>query len=566
MTDQGSENLLWADALLDGLAAAGVEFAVISPGSRSTPLVLACDRHPGIRTWTQVDERSAAFFALGLAKSDRSPVAVIATSGSAPAHWYPAVIEANHSGIPLLLLSADRPPELQQCGANQTTDQKHLFGHQVRGFYDPGPARTGPEAMEQIRDLGVEATHQATGQNPGPVHINLPFREPLIPQVMPPANNSRKHIPVPHSQQRTDQAQIERILNITSKGHGIIVCGPSVPRGDFQPALAELARRMRVPLLADPLSNLRFGLHAQSNIISHYDAFLHRREFAERNRPQWVLRFGAIPISKNLLQYLEQSKPTTILCAPRGDWPDPLHQTSEIVRADPLDLCNQLMEQVQPSAPDNWLHRFRQEQERVQSIHLDNSADIPCADLLVEQLIRTIPADAIVFSGNSMPIRHLDSWSGTGAKPLRIMANRGVSGIDGNISTLLGLAANTKAPVFGLLGDLACYHDMNGLLAATGIEAIIVLLNNGGGGIFGYLPQAQLERFEQHWLTPTNLDFSKVAELYSVGYHPVTSQSGFCPALDRAIQEPGLSLIEVVIDREQEMLRHRAWLDAVTGV
>ena len=563
MSDPGSENLLWADALINGLTMAGVRRAVISPGSRSTPLALACSRHPHISTWTQVDERCAAFFALGLAKQNQSPVAVIATSGSAPAHWYPAVIEANHSGTPLLLLSADRPPELQGCGANQTTDQKHLFGHQVRAFFDPGPPRTGTEALEQIKDLGLEATHQTTGQNPGPVHINLPFREPLIPDPITPLSVNHTVITTPKIHLQPDQAQIARILEITSHGAGMIICGPDIPQDDFPPAVAELARRMGVPLLADPLSNLRFGIHGQSNIISRYDTFLRNRMFASEIHPEWVLRFGATPVSKTLLQYLEMSKPTTILCAPRGDWPDPLHHTSEMVRTEPLELCNSLMERSQSGFKPEWLQRFQLEEERVRQIHLGIPGDSPNEQLTIEQLIQSIPAGSTLFSGNSLPIRHLDSWSGSGAKPIRILANRGVSGIDGNISTLLGLGTGAETPIFGLLGDLACYHDMNGLLAAHDGDGVLVLLNNGGGGIFGYLPQAELDQFEQHWLTPTNLDFSKVAELYSLNFYRITQQSEFQPVLDTAIQEPGFSLIEVMIDREQSMARHRAWLDTI---
>jgi len=563
MTNQASENLLWADALINGLVMAGVRRAVISPGSRSTPLVLACSRHPRIRTWTLVDERCAAFFALGLAKHDQSPVVVIATSGSAPAHWYPAVIEANHAAIPLLLLSADRPPELQGCGANQTTDQKHLFGHQVRGFFDPGPARPGDDALDQIRDLGVEAVHHAMGQNPGPVHINLPFREPLIPASVPPVRVSTATITVPGSHQQLEPEQIERILEITSHGPGMIICGPDTPQGGFPPAVAELARRMHMPLLADPLSNLRFGAHGQSNIICHYDTFLRIGEFADHNQLQWVLRFGAAPISKTLLQYLEAQQPATILCAPRGDWPDPLHQTSEMVRTAPLQLCNLLLDQIQPPTDANLLQHFQQEEQRVRNIPMDPGADTLNERQIIEQLLQIMPAGGTLFSGNSLPIRYLDSWSGAGAKPLRILANRGVSGIDGNISTLLGLGATTDAPVFGLLGDLACYHDMNGLQAAAEINAVMVVLNNDGGGIFGYLPQAGLEQFEQYWLTPTHLDFSKVAQLYSLNFHHVTRQSGFQPALDAAMAEPGLSLVEVVIEREQSLARHQAWLDMV---
>ncbi len=563
MTDQGTENLLWADALIDGLVSAGVSRAVISPGSRSTPLVLAASRHE-IKTWTQVDERCAAFFALGLAKHNQSPVAVIATSGSAPAHWYPAVIEANYSGTPLILLSADRPPELQGCGANQTIDQTQLFNRQVRAFYDPGPPRSGNKALEQIKDMGIDAVHHAMGQNPGPVHINLPFREPLIPDAIPaPIHNQRK-IPTAKQHQPVDHDQVERILAIISKGPGVIVCGPSTPGGDFPPAVAELARRLHVPILADPLSNLRFGAHGQSNIICNYDGFLRKQSFIERHRPEWALRFGAMPVSKALTQYLQHSAPATILCAPRGDWPDPLHQTEEMVRSDPLGLCSQLMEMDLQTDPSEWLLHFQQADKQVNTILLDNDTDTPCEDILIPELIQAIPADSILFSSNSLAIRHLDSWSGCGAKPLRIMANRGASGIDGNISTLLGIAASVNRPAFGLLGDLACYHDMNGFLATPGIDGVIVVLNNGGGGIFDRLPQAKLEQFEQHWLTPTNLDFSKIADLYSLNFHRVVRQSEFSPALDAATQESGISMIEVVIDREQSVARHKAWLDAVT--
>jgi 2-succinyl-5-enolpyruvyl-6-hydroxy-3-cyclohexene-1-carboxylate synthase len=562
MTDPGSDNLLWADALIHGLVMAGVRRAVISPGSRSTPLVLACSRNPAISTWTQVDERCAAFFALGLAKHDGSPVALVATSGSAPAHWYPAIIEANHSGIPLLLLSADRPPELQGCGANQTTDQRHLFGHQVRGFFDPGPARSGGEAQDQIRDLGLEATHLARGQNPGPVHINLPFREPLLPEHIPRPQDTTQDTPSPTTNRQPDPGQLGRILEISSGGPGLIICGPATPQAGFPPAVAELARRMGLPLLADPLSGLRFGAHGQSNIICRYDGFL-RGRFGADTRPDWVLRFGAAPISKTLLQYLEASRPSTILCAPRGDWPDPLHHTSEMVRSDPMELCNRLLERLPPTPESEWLQRFQQQEQRCRELQPEAIGDDPSERLVIERLIEAMPAGSTLFSGNSLSIRQLDSWSGGGAKPIRILANRGVSGIDGNISTLLGLGAGDSNPIFGLLGDLACYHDMNGLLAAPGIDGVLILMNNGGGGIFGHLPQAGLEQFEQHWLTPTKLDFSRVAGLYNLGFHRIMRQSEFQPALDTAMREPGLSLVEVMIDRQQSLERHRAWLDGV---
>ncbi len=548
-----------------GIAAAGARRAVISPGSRSTPLALAAARHPDIKTWTQVDERCAAFFALGLAKESSSPVVLVATSGSAPANWYPAVIEANHSGIPLILLSADRPPELQECGANQTINQTHLFNLQVRGFFDPGPARSGADALAQINSLGVKAAQLSSGTNPGPVHINLPFREPLIPAAIPTPKIGNDTTAGSRLQTLPDPAQIKRILAILSNGCGIIICGPSVPEEDFAPVVTELARRLHVPILADPLSNLRFGVHAQSNIICRYDAFLRQQEFVQYNRPDWVLRFGAMPVSASLAKYLKHSSATTILCAPRGDWPDPLHQTTEMVHCDAISLCNRIMAGEPTPGEDKLLNRFKQEEKRVGEICLGNDADLPFEDKVVEELIHTIPAGSTLFCSNSMPIRQLDSWSGSGVKPLRIMANRGASGIDGNISTMLGIAASSNSPIFGLLGDLACYHDMNGLLAAAYADGVAVVLNNNGGAIFGYLPQAGLEQFEQHWLTPTNLDFSKVAALFSLNFHRVTRQSGLSSALSAAIQEPGLSLIEVVLDREQSRSRHLKYWASATG-
>ncbi len=561
MADQGAENLIWAEALIDGLNTAGVLSAVISPGSRSTPLALAVCRHPDIQVWTQVDERCAAFFALGLAKYDQSPVAVIATSGSAPAHWYPAVIEANHSGIPLILLSADRPPELQGCGANQTIDQTHLFNRQTRGFFDPGPSLITTDGLEQIRELGVEAVHQALGQNPGPVHINLPLREPLVPETIPTPAYRQLDTPAPKQRQQVDTNQIDRILAIMSQGRGAIICGPSTHEEGLPQAISELARRLHLPILADPLSGMRFGAHGHFNIFSRYDSFLRNRRFVDRSRPEWVLRFGAMPVSKELMHYLQLSAPATILCAPRGDWPDPLHQTSEMVRTDPIDLCNKLMEaDIQPNTSE-WLEEFQQAEQQVASIQIANESDQPYEDLIIKDLIQAMPPDGILFSGNSLPIRQLDSWSGGTTKPIRIEANRGASGIDGNISTLLGIEAASGRQLFGLLGDLACYHDMNGLLASSGSNAVIVLLNNGGGGIFGLLPQAQLEHFEQHWLTPTGLDFSKMAELYRLNFHRIIRQSEFAPALEVAIAEPGLSLIELMIDRKQSLARHQAWID-----
>ncbi len=287
-------NLQWAFALVDGLAMQGVHRAVISPGSRSTPLVLACEQHPAVRTWVQIDERCAGFFALGLARCDARPVILVATSGSAPSHWYPAVIEASEQGTPLILLSADRPPELQGWHANQTTDQTRLFGPHVRVYENPGLPRSGAGALAFVRMLGARAARQAQWPRPGPVHVNQPFREPLVPDLpaiegckplaQTPCNARPRLMPDPH--------QLKRVASLLSAQPGVIVCGPAAEGTGLAPAVSELAERLRCPLLADPLSGLRFGDHLHDGIFSRYDAFLRDPKTRSTLRPAWMLRFG----------------------------------------------------------------------------------------------------------------------------------------------------------------------------------------------------------------------------------------------------------------------------------
>ncbi|MBL3598855.1 MAG: 2-succinyl-5-enolpyruvyl-6-hydroxy-3-cyclohexene-1-carboxylic-acid synthase [gamma proteobacterium endosymbiont of Lamellibrachia anaximandri] len=555
-------NLRWADALIDGIVATGVHHAVISPGSRSTPLVLAIERRRDITSWHHPDERSAAFFALGLASHDRKPVMVIATSGSAPAHWYPAVIEANRGNIPLLLLSADRPPELQNCGANQSVDQNRLFGTHVRGFHDPGPA--SPEALDYIQALGVRAGHQACWPNPGPVHLNLPFREPLVPKLFPKSPKSTTKRTPPEPSIIADQDQLTRIHACISKQPGLIVCGPKTFHPGFPNAVTRLAEVLEAPILADPLSQLRFGNHDLSHIISRYDSFLRNPDFRQQHQPAWVLRFGAAPVSKTLLNYLEGSDVPTLLCDPFGNWPDPLHQVTEMIRATPEQLCEQLLETHPVTVGDNWLKDFAAQETALNSRQprLDS---LPFEDTIIGEIFDNIPSGATLFSGNSLPIRQLDRWSGTSGKAIRILANRGASGIDGNISSLLGIAAASNEPVVGLLGDLTFFHDMNGLLAMRGLDATIILLNNGGGAIFGQLPQAELKGFEKHWLMPTGLDFSHAAKLFGIDYRRITKQAEFRPALREAIAAKQGMIIEVMIDRKLSRQRQTDYWQSITG-
>ncbi len=560
--DLGLSNLRWAFALIDGLAAAGVRRAVISPGSRSTPLVLACDQHPAITTTTLLDERSAGFFALGQARASATPSALIATSGSAPTHWYPAVVASGK--IPLLLLSADRPTELHDWGANQTLDQQRLFASHARAFHQAGMAQDSAAARRQIRLLGIKAVEQSCGITPGPVHINLPFREPLVPRApraqWPAEAGPPFRLAMPP--RAPDMAQIQHLAKHLAKPSGLIVCGAGEFAAGFAPALFALARKLDAPVLADPLSGLRFGPWDKSRLCSRYDAFLRQPPTTLRDA-RWVLRFGAAPVSKHLLAYLETTPDALhALVAPHADWPDPLHQTDVLIRADAVTFCHALHQASANNAAPAWTDHWQRLERTAQPAA--EARQWPLEARIIQQILHLLPQHGVLFSGNSQAIRQLDTWSGSGEKNLRILANRGVSGIDGNVSTVLGLASVSAGPVVALLGDLSLWHDLGGFLAAAGQHAIFVLLNNGGGGIFGQLPQARLETFEHYWLTPQSVDAEQLARLFGLRFHRPTGSDGFAAALRQALADnAAVHLIEITVAREHSLRKHQAYWDEV---
>ncbi len=560
MSDTGLINLRWAHALVDGLAAAGLRRALISPGSRSTPLILACERHPLILTQVHLDERGAAFLALGQATADGIPTAVIATSGSAPTHWHPAVVEAALSGVPMLLLSADRPPQLHGWGANQTLDQQRLFGVHVRAFHDAGVPEDSEPMRRQIRQLGIKAVEQSLWPAPGPVHVNLPFREPLVPAADPVDWPAEVGAPFPIAQTHPapDPAQVDHVARRMTGRSGLILCGPAPCPPGLGYAVVKLAEKLSCPLLADPLSGLRFGPWDKALLLTRYDTFLRRNEVPQTPGPEWVLQLGARPVSKVLGAYLDRQGAESYLLVPGGAWPDPDHHAVEALRADPVAVCRALQEKLQAQVTGEFTQALL-DAERQAATAPSPDSDQPFEGELIPELIGTLPAGSLLFSGNSLPIRQLDTWSGSTDKPLRIHCNRGASGIDGNIATLIGLAGGTDRPTVGLLGDLALAHDLNSLSAARERHLILIVFNNAGGGIFDQLPQSRLDGFERYWLTPQNLDLEQTARLFHLTHHRVVLQSQFSPALERALNTPAPHLIEIMIDRKYSLRRHREY-------
>ncbi|HWS44459.1 MAG TPA: 2-succinyl-5-enolpyruvyl-6-hydroxy-3-cyclohexene-1-carboxylic-acid synthase, partial [Acidimicrobiia bacterium] len=508
-------------AFVDELARAGVRHAVICPGSRSTPLAMLLDAHPGIRAWMHLDERSAAYFALGMAKASREPVAVLATSGTATVNFAPAVVEAYYSKVPLVVLTADRPPELRGVGAPQTIDQARLYGPHVKWSVEMPLPEATDEAARHWRLVAARAAAAAAEAPCGPAHLNFPFREPLIPAMTGAPAADVAAARVTSSPRCARAGDIEAIADeLRARRRGIIVCGPG-DDPDLADAVAPLARALGYPVLADPLSGLRCGRHDRSLIVSAYDAFLREPVAVDALRPDAVLRFGEQPTSKPLVTLLRACEEAAqIIVDADGGWTEPLPAGVRLVRADAAPFCASLAAIAHVALDERWIRAWTSADASARNaiaLHLVEGDELT-EPALIADLADVLPHGAAVFAGNSMPVRDVDSFFASSGARLRFMANRGVNGIDGVVSSALG-AATVVGPLVLVAGDLSFYHDMNGLLAAKrhAIDATIVLVNNDGGGIFSFLPQAQHpERFEELFGTPHGLNFAAAAAVYGL--------------------------------------------------
>ncbi len=560
------------------LVAAGVQHVCIAPGARSTPLALTFARHRGLRAWSHVDERSAAFFALGIARTTGRAAAVVCTSGTAAANFYPAVVEAAYAHVPLLVLTADRPPEVRDCGAPQTIDQIKLFGSHAKWFVEVAAGETRPRYM---RALGARAVRVALAGPAGPVHLNLPYREPLMPddgRGAEPGDLVSGTITVHEAGQAPLAGVIDAFADIVSAHPcGLIVCGPWAADDEAMAAVAGLARAAGYPILADPLSQMRTGTHDRSLVIDCYDALLRDAAFAGDMRPQVVVRVGSMPRSKPLLQYLALEPSTAhILLSPSGAWADPALLADRMVVGEPTPLCHAVTGRLrQPTGASRWAGEWVAANARARAVMADHLRAAP--DLfegkVFAELAELLPDGTLMYVGNSMPVRDLEAFWPAGPTRLRFLCNHGANGIDGLVSSGLGAAAVAPGPVVIVTGDLGFYHDMNGLLAAKryGLDALIVVLNNDGGGIFSFLPQAGCgPEFDEFFATPHGLDFGHAAALYGAHFARVGSWAEFRSAVRTGLNASGLRIIEVpTVARSHNVELHRSlWVavgDALRG-
>ncbi len=556
MSDQGQINLNWCLALLDGLVSAGVSEIVLSPGSRNTPLTLAAILHPQLTYHVIVDERSAAFFALGLARKSEGPVALGCTSGTAVANWMPGVVEANQQQIPLLLLSADRPWELQQCSANQTIDQIKFFGQQVRAFHQLPLAEGEEKSLQRIMSLGRQMVRQTMMPCPGPVHANLPLREPLVAEVVPDGHKPVPVIPQRDGEVRLDADTVQKTASILSAKPGIIICGPSADSR----AILELGDALACPVLADPLSNLRYC--SATDAVVHYDLFLRHAQCADLVA-EWVLYFGETPVSKPLQTYLHgQAKARHLRVDKNAREMLQGGVILETLVASDQAFCSQMLQETLRPAASAWHQQWQLFEQ--QAITLLQKLKLPPEGQLIRQALQELPPQSNLFVGNSLTVRFMDTYSGRQEKNFSVFGNRGASGIDGNLSTLSGIASASPATekVLGIMGDLSLFHDLNSLATARNQDMILLLFNNHGGGIFDYLPQVSLPDYEACWRTPVTLDHEHIAKAFHIAYVKVEALNEFEALFTKALQSPGMQLIEIMVDSAESNRRHRTITDS----
>jgi 2-succinyl-5-enolpyruvyl-6-hydroxy-3-cyclohexene-1-carboxylate synthase len=540
-------------------------------------LTLAFFAHPRIRVFRHLDERSAAFFGLGLALAQDSPVALVCTSGTAAANFYPAIIEAYHSNVPLLVLTADRPPELRHSGANQTIDQVKMYGDHVLWSVDVSLPQTNapPIAIRNLRTLAARAYARVNGLVKGPVHLNFPFRKPLEPEMRERPVHDREYaddesvIPgndspftrFSRSQLDVSRGQLEMLLTAFERcKRGLIICGPRCPGGQFPEAVSRLSRISNYPIFADPLSGTRFGPHVENTaVIGGYDAFLSGGK-PPWQEPQLVIRFGNVPTSKALNTYLEGITPIhRIHISENGIWSDDQHRVSHFLQADPTLACQMLVAELAPCSKTDWAKRLESAEAACWRAMDEGLGGTYFDGAVVSDAIGGLPSEALLFAGNSLPVRHLDQFGRPSLRSVRVFANRGASGIDGNVSTALGIRAASKSPLVALLGDITFYHDLNGLLMVRelGLNGTIVLLNNNGGGIFRRLPIARFEPpFTELFTTPHSLDFEPVARMYGLEFVRTSDSTSFRKAYAESVAGSTPRVIEVRTEIAQD---HARW-------
>jgi 2-succinyl-5-enolpyruvyl-6-hydroxy-3-cyclohexene-1-carboxylate synthase len=552
-------------AIVSELVFTGVTDVVVSPGSRSTPMAMIMAEHPDLKVHIHVDERSAAFFALGIAKALNKPVAILCTSGTAAANYFPAIVEARYARVPLIVLTADRPHELREVGAPQAIDQIHLYGSHVKWFSEMALPEKSNDIIRYARTVCARAVSIATSAPSGPVHLNFPFREPLIPklddELFQLQERPNGFVKVQNGDLIISDEQFKEIAErLTQYGKGIIVCG-NIGDIDFAEAVTGLAEKLKFPIIADPLSQLRSGSHSLENIIDTYDTFLRNEDAKAFLKPDVIIRFGAMPISKALTIFLkENGNAEQFVVDGGGGWRDPSSLSSHMIFCNESLFCKKIVSLAEEKSSDQFLTNWKKINDLTKKT-MTSLRDITelSEGRLFYQLAEMLPDDATLFVGNSMPIRDLDSFFLNNNKAFKIMANRGANGIDGTVSTALGAAVYSKL-LYLVLGDLTFFHDLNGLIAAKlyNIDINIILVNNNGGGIFSFLPQSEHPKhFERLFGTPLDLEFEHAVKMFNGEFTKIQNWDHLESEMMKETRSAGINVYELGTNRDINRDQHR---------
>lgn len=586
-----AENLLgeWAWLLMTSLADAGVRDVVTSPGSRSTPFVAAALREERLRMHAIVDERAAAFFALGQARATGRPSVLLCTSGSAGAHYFPAVIEANASGLPLVVLTADRPTELMDCGAPQTIDQTKLFGDHARKFIDLGAADASPLAMRAMRRMAAQAVLAARYPLPGAVHVNARARKPLEPagaavseaakEVSAAAARVRA-LPIPRAtlpHEAPDEAALDEIAELSARtGRGLVVCGPAP--ASFASARAhvlELARRTGFPVLAELPSQLRLGEVGEGVVLCDgFDAFLRSHAFREEAAPELIVQLGSTPTSTGFEQYSSSYPEVPRVILTERAWAEPMSAPSHFVFGDVTRTLGALVSRLgpRPEGSSEWTRRFAEATRVVASVLEEATSPGPLTEgRAARAVMDAVPNGSGLMLANSLPLRTAELFARRRGIELGVFCQRGANGIDGLVAGSCGAARSLKRPFSLLIGDVSLLHDLTSLALTRELEHpfVVVVLHNGGGRIFEQLPlgagpatdDAALADLFARTLaqvsTPHAIEFSHAAALFGLAHARVTTEAALRTALEEAYATPRASLIEVVVPPSGAVLEYR---------
>ena len=551
-------NTAWGAVTMEVLARLGIATVVISPGSRSAPLTLAASNNTKLNTLVVLDERTAGFIALGEAKRSHKPVALICTSGTAAVNYYPAVLEASLSGTPLVVLTADRPPEYRNCSSGQTIDQINLYAASVRSFTELALPEISSERLAYLRQSLVHAVDRALHINPGPVHLNFPFREPLIAQLddapIIDADCLEKASTVitrlVDSGAKVGHIDTVALERLTSHRKGLIVVGDINPPNDddFTAAVALLSKSLGWPILADVLNPLRAKANSIKGLICNYDRHLRVVEDAAELLPTALLQIGTLPTSKILRAWLKQIDATHFILADRPFNSDPLHREATILHGDASFLLGYLVEK-KPDLDwlDSWIYK-----ENSQAQYVNNKLEA-VKELFEGKaawlLSKHVHAGSSVFLASSMSVRYAEWFWSTDSPAGAIYSNRGANGIDGTLGTAIGIA-NNGPPTVLLTGDLAFLHDTNALLSAKDFKGslTVILINNNGGGIFEHLQFSSREGFEEFFATPQHVEIEKLCVAYSVRYKRILNWESFTEQLHEKTN--GLRVLELKTDRK----------------